>query len=97
MFSCDLVAPFDIGYCAGDFEDTIVSAGGQAQAVHGRLHQGLAVRVDLAVFADVPRLHVRVGIDSVAFEPLLLDGAGAGHALADVRRRFAEAYRRISR
>src|SRR3990172_3870415 len=83
VFSCDIFAAFDIGYRSRHFKDAIICPGGKAEAVHGRFHEILAGLVDPAVLADVPRLHVRVRVYPVAFEPFLLRNAGPGHASAD--------------
>jgi len=85
-----LFISLDIGDRPRHFQDAVIGAGGKAEPVHGRLHQGRAGLIDPAVLADMTRLHLGIGVDAVAGEPPLLDSAGAGHAAANRRRRFAQ-------
>lgn len=90
MLGSDLLAAVDIGDRPRNLQDAVVRSGRQAEAVHGGLHEGRTGFVDLAVLADMARLHLGIGVDAVVREPSLLDGAGAGHAVADRRRRLAK-------
>lgn len=83
------IAAFDVGDCAGDFENAVVGPGGQAEAVHGCLHESLGVRIYLTILADVAGLHMGVCVDAVGLEPLLLYRPGGGDAVADRSRRLS--------
>lgn len=83
MMRSDCFISFNIRDRPCYFEDAVIRAGRQAQPVHGRLHQVRARLVDLAVLADMARLHLRVGIDAVVFEALVLDLPRARDPLAD--------------
>ena len=52
----NLFAFFDVRDSAGDLQDAVVGPGGQAEAVHGRLHEPLGTGVDPAILADMARL-----------------------------------------
>ncbi len=90
----DLFAGLQVRDGAGHFQDPVVGAGGKAELVHGLFHERLAVVADLAVLPDMARLHVRIGIDTVAFEAFELGCPGAGDAVADRGRRLTQGVRR---
>ncbi len=63
----EVLGAFEIGDGAGDFEDAIVGAGGEALLLHGALEQPLGVGAELAVGANLARGHLRVGVDFFAW------------------------------
>jgi len=72
---------FEIGDGARYFQDAVVGAGGEAEALDGVFEEFFAVRGNRAMFADELRGHLGVGVEfflrAVAVE---LDGAGAQDA-----------------
>src|SRR5579885_70092 len=79
----------EVGDRAGDLENAVVGAGGEAEAGHGTLKQALAVRRDVAVFPDLARAHLRVAVNLFSFEALQLALARLDDARADFRRTFS--------
>ncbi len=53
----DLVAVFEVGDRAADFQDPIVGARGQAQTRHGAFQHRFAFRINPAIAADQTRRH----------------------------------------
>ena len=73
---------------AGDFEDAIVGAGGEALLLHGTLKEAFSVGAQLAIGADLARGHLRIGVNffAVLLESLALPLAGYHNAGADLGR-----------
>src|SRR5215469_16599507 len=66
----DDLAADQIGDRTRYLEDTVVRPRTEALLHHGALQQMLRVRAQLAIFANLPRAHLGVGIDSL---PLRLE------------------------
>src|SRR5450432_2294065 len=62
MAGLDVVGGVEVGYGAGDLENAVVGAGGEAQAGDGVFEELFAVGVDGAEFADHFGHHLGVGI-----------------------------------
>ncbi len=58
-------APFEIRHRPRHFQDAIMGARGQSLLAHRALQQPFAIRGEFAKCPNVPRAHLRVGIDSV--------------------------------
>ncbi len=83
----DFVAAFHIGDGARDFEDFVVGARRESHLFNGGFEDFGALRVDLAIFADVAGQHLGVGKNPR--ELFLLLFADFVHALADCLRRLS--------
>ncbi len=84
----DVLRRVQIRNGARHFQNAIVSAGAEAQAVHSAFQQPLAIRRNVAVLADLPRAHLRVAVYFLSVEPLQLtfprlDDAGANGTVDD--------------
>ncbi len=66
---------FQIGDGARHFQNAVVGARGEALLLHGALQQALGVGAEFAVGANLPGVHLRVGVD---FFAVLFRSAGAG-------------------
>lgn len=89
MMSSNTLAGVQVRDGAADFEDAVVRAGGEAHFAHCSFHKSLGIFADLAILPEVPRLHLRVGVDAVTPETLLLDLSCLGHTFTDMNRRFS--------
>src|SRR6185437_13834019 len=69
-----LVGAFEIRDGTGYLEDAVVGAGGKSLLLHGPLQEALGIGPQLAVGADLPGGHLRVGKDlfSMLFEAITL-------------------------
>src|SRR5579859_2720026 len=85
----DVFSGVKVGDGARDFQNTVVGAGAQAQARHGAFKQALAVGGNIAIFADLPRAHLRVRINFLALIPFQLAVARLHHTLANLGGGFA--------
>ncbi len=54
---------FQVGDGAGNFEDAVVGAGGEALLLHGAFEQAFGVGAEFAVGADLAGGHLGVGED----------------------------------
>ena len=83
MPGLDPVALLQVGHGAGDAQYPVVGPGGQADARDGMLHLLLGFRIELAEAAQRARRHLRVAVNTKAFQALALDIACGQNALAD--------------
>ena len=80
----DVATAAEVGDGAGDLENAVVGAGGEAHAAHGHLECALSGRIERAEFADAAGRDVC--IDETA---AVLHGARGEYALSQLRRRDA--------
>src|SRR6476660_4966745 len=80
MVFLDVFGGFEVGDGAGDSSDLVISAGAEAELVHGLLHQEQATVRQVAVLLELAAVHAGVG--GLGFEALLLRGAGAFYLFA---------------
>lgn len=74
----------EVGDGAGELDDAVVGAGGEAEALHGHFEQFGAGVVEDAEFLEEGRGHLGVAVDAgVGGEPLVLDGPGGDDAGLD--------------
>ena len=65
----------DVGNGAGEAEDLVVGAGGEAKLVHGLAEEGFAGVVEGTITADVAGRHAGIGDGGVGAETLSLEGS----------------------
>ena len=53
----------EVGDGAGDFEDAVVGAGGEALLLHGAFEEAFGVGGELTKLADLAGAHLGVGVD----------------------------------
>ncbi len=70
-------------YGAGELEDFIVGAGGEAQLLERGVQQRLGVGGERAKLREVAMAHLRVGKEPGALQPLTLNRPGLEHPLLD--------------
>ena len=73
-----------VGDGAGDLEDAVVAAGGEALAGHRPFEQGFAGGIERAELADLAGRHCGIGEDALAPKAFELSAAGFDNAFADV-------------
>ena len=72
-----------IGYGSGNFQNTGISTGREAEAVGNQLQHAIAGGVKFTVFLDEAWGHLGVTVDFGAFVALQLDFSGMLHALGN--------------
>lgn len=70
MIGVNCFDAFQIRDRAAYFEDAVVGAGGEADALHGALEHALALGIYLAMNSDHPRSHRGVTEDALVAEAL---------------------------
>jgi len=88
MFRGEFIVTGQIRYGSRYFQYPIVASRAEAQLGYGVFHDLFAFGCEHAVFADMTRTHLRIGIDLFVVEPAELNAARGDHAHADRFRRF---------
>ena len=65
VFGLDCRLAFEVSNRAGNFQDTIVGAGGEALLNHGTLQQTLAISGKFAVGTNMAGSHLGIAIELV--------------------------------
>ena len=92
MSRLDVFAAVEVGDGAGDFEDSVVGASRESEAVHGVFQDVAARLVQVAVFLDELRGHLRTGMDGWIFRiTFLLNFPSLDDTFAYYRARLATA------
>ena len=76
VLGADVVGSVDVGDGAGEAEDFVVGAGGEAKLVHGLAEESFASFIKRTVAADGAGSHAGVGGGGVGAETLSLAGSG---------------------
>lgn len=79
-----MVYPFEVGDGAGEFDEAVVSTGGEAHRGNGLAQEVFAGLVEGAYFTEEGAIHLGIGENSFPFEAFSLNIAGAFDAGADV-------------
>ncbi len=75
---------FQVRYRTGNFQDTIVSTGRKAEALHGHFQDGEPCRIRGSVLVEQFRVHLGIAMDTlVSGEASLLDRTSFDHTFAD--------------
>lgn len=77
----DVVTLFKVGNGAGDFEDAVVGAGGEAEAFHSEFDQAFRSLVNFAEFFQLSRTKLGVAANAFFFVALALKSTCHLHAL----------------
>jgi hypothetical protein len=93
----DVRGAFQVGNSAGDFQDAVMSAGGEPLLLHGALQQALGVGGKLAESANLLGGHLRIredlglarGFDGGMSKPFVLPLAGSENAGANLGGAFS--------
>src|SRR4051812_47442864 len=64
MLGADVLTACEVGYGAGYFEDAVVSAGAEIEALHGGLQQLLAYIADDADALEQVAAHLRIAVNA---------------------------------
>src|SRR5678815_780479 len=91
MRRSEVVVSREIRYGSGDFQNAVVSTCGEAQLGHGILHDLFALGVQYAVFADMARPHLCIGIYLFVIEPSELNTSRRHYPGANRFGRFGSA------
>ena len=77
--------PFEVGDGAGEFDEAVVSTGGEAHGGNGLAQEVFAGLVEGAYFTKEGAIHLGIGENSFPFETFPLNVAGALDASTDIQ------------
>ena len=89
MAGLDVFGGIKVGNGAGDFQDTVVGTGGQAQTLHGGFEQGQTGGIGHGIFMQKRRSHLGVAIDTfIIGKTLFLDSTRLDNPFTDSQTGF---------
>src|SRR5256885_16023989 len=91
MFGFEIFGPFEISNGAGNFQNAVVSAGGESELCDGILHDAFTLWAQHAVLANVARSHLGIRVDVLVEETAKLRVASGDDTVPNRLGRFGGA------